>query len=94
MLVFLPFDLIILLGDNAVDKLHYLACIQHDNQNSVAYGCQAATRIFIVTELQYLTVYKKKSFQPICIFESRREHKIKSGNFIPMSTFITSMLGC
>ena len=38
---------------------HYLPCIQHENQNGVAYCCRALTRIlrqppiFKVTELQY-----------------------------------------
>ena len=33
------------LSDNAVDKSLYLPCIQHKNQNGVAYGCRAATII-------------------------------------------------
>ena len=33
------------LSDNAMDKSLYLLCIQHKNQNGVAYGCRAATLI-------------------------------------------------
>ena len=33
------------LSDNAIDKSLYLPCIQHKNQNGVAYGCRAATVI-------------------------------------------------
>ena len=33
------------LSDNAIDKSLYLPCIQHKNQNGVAYGCRAATII-------------------------------------------------
>ena len=33
------------LSDNAGDKSLYLPCIQHKNQNGVAYGCRAATII-------------------------------------------------
>ena len=31
------------LSDNAIDKFLYLPCIQHKNQNDVAYGCRVAT---------------------------------------------------
>ena len=31
------------LSDNAIDKYLYLPCIQHKNQNGVAYGWRAAT---------------------------------------------------
>ena len=34
-----------LLSDNANVKSLYLPCIQHKNQNGVAYGCRAATII-------------------------------------------------
>ena len=33
------------LSDNAIDKSLYLLCIQHTNQNGVAYGCRSATII-------------------------------------------------
>ena len=33
------------LSDNAIDTSLYLPCIQHKNQNGVAYGCRAATII-------------------------------------------------
>ena len=33
------------LSDNAIDKSLYLPCIQHTNQNGVAYGCRSATII-------------------------------------------------
>ena len=33
------------LSDNAIDKSLYFSCIQHKNQNGVAYGCRAATII-------------------------------------------------
>ena len=33
------------LSNNAIDKSLYLPCIQHKNQNGVAYGCRAATII-------------------------------------------------
>ena len=33
------------LSDNATDKFLYLPCIQHKNQNGLAYGCRAATII-------------------------------------------------
>ena len=33
------------LSDNAIGKSLYLSCIQHKNQNCVAYGCRAATII-------------------------------------------------
>ena len=33
------------LSYNAIDKFLYLPCIQHKNQNGVAYGCRAATII-------------------------------------------------
>ena len=33
------------LSDNAIGKSLYLPCIQHKNQNGVAYGCRAATII-------------------------------------------------
>ena len=68
----------------------------YEHQNDMAYNCRAATQIegnppnFKVTELQYLTFYAKKIFNPIYVFESRMEDKIKSGNFMPLSTFITS----
>ena len=35
------------LSDNAIDKSLYLPCIQHKNQNGVAYGCRAATIILM-----------------------------------------------
>ena len=56
------------LSDNAIDKSLYLPCIQHKNQNGVAYGCQAATIIlrqppnFKVTWLQYFTLCEKSFF--------------------------------
>ena len=31
------------LSDNAIGKSLYLPCIQHKNQNGVAYGCRSAT---------------------------------------------------
>ena len=34
-----------LFSDNEIDKSFYLPCIQHKNQNGVAYGCRAATII-------------------------------------------------
>ena len=33
------------LSDNGIDKSLYLPCIQHKNQNGVAYGCKAGTMI-------------------------------------------------
>ena len=33
------------LSDNVIDKSLYLPCMQHKNQNVVAYGCRAATII-------------------------------------------------
>ena len=33
------------LPDNAIDKSRYLPCIQHKNQNGVAYDCRTATII-------------------------------------------------
>ena len=33
------------LSDNAFGKSLYFPCIQHKNQNGVAYGCRAATII-------------------------------------------------
>ena len=33
------------LSDNKIDKSLYLPCIQHKNQNGVAYGCRAAAII-------------------------------------------------
>ena len=32
-------------SDDPIDKSLYLPCIQHKNQNGVAYGCRAATII-------------------------------------------------
>ena len=54
----------------------------------MAYNCRAATQIegnpqILVTELQYLTFYAKQVFNPISVFESRMEDKIRLGNFIP-----------
>ena len=42
---FLRFDPKISLDDNAIDKSRYLPCIQHKNQNDMAYGCRTLTRI-------------------------------------------------
>ena len=50
------------LSDKAIDKSLYLSCIQHKNQNGVAYDCRAATPNFKVTWLQYLTFYAKIFF--------------------------------
>ena len=33
------------LSENAINKALYLPCIQHKNQNGVAYGCRTATII-------------------------------------------------
>ena len=85
-----------------IAKSRYLPCIHFQNQNAVAYGCQAATKNlrqskkegkdhFKVTELQNLTLYAKTKFKTISVFKSKRVNKIKSGNFMFLSRFISSM---
>ena len=67
-------------------KSHYLTCVQHENQNGVAYGCRVSTRnvgqsqILKVTELQYLTVYSINDFN-LYLF-SNSEGKTKSNQLI------------
>ena len=36
---------IISLGDNVIDKLNHLACIQYKNYNAVAHGCRDIVKI-------------------------------------------------
>ena len=73
------------LSDNAIDKSLYLPCIQHKNQNGVAYGYLAATIILrhspILKSHGYNTSYvmRKIFFYPISVFKSRMEDKFKSG---------------
>ena len=51
------------LSDKAIDKSLYLPCIQHKNQNGVAYDNNSkATPNFKVTWLQYFTLCEKSFF--------------------------------
>ena len=49
------------LGDNVIDNSRYLPCIQHENQNGLAYGCRAVTNIIRLSPtLKCLSFYAKK----------------------------------
>ena len=74
------------LSDNAIDNSLYLPCIQHKNQNGVAYGCRAATIIlrqhppppnFKVTWLQYFTCYAKNLFLANICFQKQNGRQIQ-----------------
>ena len=73
------------LSDNAIDKSLYLPCIQHKNQNGVAYGCRAVTIILrqppLLKSYGYNTSHamQKIFLKPISVFKSRMENKFKSG---------------
>ena len=70
------------LSDNAVDKFLYLPCIQHKNQNGVAYGCRAATIILrqppiLKSHVTILHMLCKKSYFSQYLF-SKAEWKTNS----------------
>ena len=79
------------LSGNAFAIYCYLPCMQYQNKTAVAYGCGAAMRI-----LRQPPILKSQStkilliLKPISDFESKGVDKDKSGNFMFLSTLISS----
>ena len=69
---------------NRIDKFRYLACIQKENRNAVAYFCRDVT--IVLTQLKFkksqsthtFHCERKKVFEPMFVLESKRNDKIKS----------------
>ena len=83
---------------NKIDKFRHLACIQLENRNAVVYDCRDVAIIlrqhkFKKSQSTCINTFRyerKKVFKPMFVLESKRIDKIKSLNFRPLATFITS----
>ena len=69
--------------NNKIDKFRHLACIQKENRNVVAYDCRDVAMIlrqlkFKKSQGPHTFHYeRKKVFEPMFVFESKRIDKIK-----------------
>ena len=93
--------------DNAIDKSLYLPCIQHKNQNSVAYGCRAATIILrqppILKSHGYNTLrYAKNLFLANICFQKQNGRQIQirliyafvNVHYVYVTSLIFDVIGC
>ena len=78
---------------NKIDKLCYLACIQQENRNAVAYDCLDVA--IILRQLKFKksqsSIMNEKKFLNRCLF-LKAKGKTKSNHEVlgPLATFITS----
>ena len=96
------------LSDNAIGKSLYLPCIQHKNQNGVAYGCRAATIILrqpqILKSHGYNTphVMRKKFFLANMCFQKQNGRQIQirliyafvNVRYVYVTSLIFEVIGC
>ena len=95
------------LSDNAVGKSLYLPCIQHKNQNGVAYGCRAATIILrqppILNSHGYNTPrYAKNLFLANMCFQKQNGRQIQirliydfvNVRYVYVTSLIFEVIGC
>ena len=89
-----PFHSVIVISQSPLIYLSpYLPCIQYKIQNAVAYGCRAAMMRhpqFLMSQNCKILHFMQTSLKPISVYESKRLDKSTSGNFIYLSTFISS----
>ena len=96
------------LSDNEIGKSLYLPCIQHKNQNGVAYGCRAATIILrqppILKSHGYNTshVMRKNLFLANICFQKQNERQIQirliyafvNVHYVYVTSLIFDVIGC